>query len=391
MLSTRSLKFVSLSSLILLAFTLLGAGAKAQGPAAPAVTVVSMKPREMLARVSVSGTLVARNEVFVNTRISGQVIERLNVDIGDQVTAGDILAVLDKRTLRVRLEQAQASLDRARASVQQAKSQIDLARVRLDQAQTSYNRNAKLRQTGTISQAVLDQSVTTLDSAQATVASAEDGLAVAKSSVAQAQAQVDLARLNLSFADIKAPVSGVISSRSAKRGAVAVAGPSPMFRIIDKGEIEVAVDVIETEIGLLKTGDEATLDIAGLGRLSGKVRQISPRVDQRTRLGTVRISLQPNPGLRLGLFANGWITAARRVAPAIPASAVLSDEKGDFVLRVVDGSVRKQRITTGLFWQGFREVTSGLSANQPVLLRAGAFFRDGDKVTPVAAKPGVQP
>jgi len=391
--STYFHKFTAISALSLLVlFGPLATGAgQAATPdkSAPAVTVIKQARHLMVARVSVSGTLVARNEVFVNTRVNGQVIEQLNADIGDHVKAGDVLAVLDKRTLKVRLEQAEAQLAKATASVQQTNSQIDLTKVKLDQAQTSYNRNSKLRQTGTVSQAVLDQSITALDSARASVASARDGLAVAKTSVKQAQTQVDLAKLNLSFTEIRAPVDGIISSRSAKLGAVAAAGPEPMFRLIDKGEIEVAVDVIETEIGSLSVGDRAVLDIAGLGRLDGQVRQISPRVNQRTRLGTVRISLAPNKSLRLGLFANGWITTARRKAYAIPTSAVLSDDKGDFVLAVDNGIIRKRHIKTGLFWEGYREVLDGLGPDQAVLRRAGAFFRDGDKVTPVAAKSGV--
>jgi len=361
----------------------------AQAQTAPHVSVVSSKIIDMVARVSVSGTLVARNEVFVNTRVNGQIIEQLNADIGDTVKKGEVLAVLDTRTLSVRLEQAVAELTRAQASVKQVKSQIDLAQVSLDQARTSFERNASLRRSGTISQAVLDQSTTRLNTSRASAASAEDGLTVADAQVKQAEIQVKLAKLNLSFTEIRSPVDGLISSRSAKLGAAANAGAGPMFRLIDKGEIEVAVDVIETEIGSLSIGDKALLDIAGLKKISGQVRQISPRIDRRTRLGAVRISLAPNKALRIGLFANGWIVTERRQAPAIPASAVLSDNEGDFVLAVVNNVVRKRHVTTGLFWNGYREILDGLDSGQPVMLRAGAFFRDGDSVTPVPDPTGL--
>jgi len=361
----------------------------AQAQTAPHVSVVSSKIIDMVARVSVSGTLVARNEVFVNTRVNGQIIEQLNADIGDTVKKGEVLAVLDTRTLSVRLEQAVAELTRAQASVKQVKSQIDLAQVSLDQARTSFERNASLRRSGTISQAVLDQSTTGLNTSRASAASAEDGLTVADAQVKQAEIQVKLAKLNLSFTEIRSPVDGLISSRSAKLGAAANAGAGPMFRLIDKGEIEVAVDVIETEIGSLSIGDKALLDIAGLKKISGQVRQISPRIDRRTRLGAVRISLAPNKALRIGLFANGWIVTERRQAPAIPASAVLSDNEGDFVLAVVNNVVRKRHVTTGLFWNGYREILDGLDSGQPVMLRAGAFFRDGDSVTPVPDPTGL--
>jgi len=161
-----------------------------------------------------------------------------------------------------------------------------------------------------------------------------------------------------------------------------------MFRITRNGEIEVSVEVIETEIVRLSKNDPATLRVAGLGEFEGKVRQISPRVNARTRLGEVRISLPANPALRLGLFASGWIETDRFKALSVPLSAILADQDGDFVLVVDDGGiVHKRPVKPGLVWQGRREIRAGLKEGETVMLRAGAFFRDGDHVTSVFRKP----
>ncbi len=355
---------------------------------APNVTVITPRRQVFVARIPVSGTLVARQEVFVNTRINGQVIENLLADIGDHVEKGQLLAVLDKRQFEVQLAQANADLPRARAAVQQARDQISLAQATLKQAQTSYDRNLRLRQSGTISQAVFDQSSTALEQARAGLASARAGLAIAQAQLKAAETRIRSARLNLSFTEIRAPVSGIISARSARMGAVAVAGAQPMFRIIRDGEIEVEADVIESDIGALKPGDRAELNISGLGKRVGAVRRISPRIDPRTRLGKVRISLESSESLRIGLFANGWITTGRHQALGVPTSAVLSDSRGDFVMLVKDGRAIKRRVTAGLFWQGRREITAGLEGNEQVMLRAGAFFRQDDRVTPVPVDAG---
>jgi len=355
---------------------------------APNVTVITPRKQVFVARIPVSGTLVARQEVFVNTRINGQVIENLLADIGDHVEKGQLLAVLDKRQFEVQLAQANADLPRARAAVQQARDQISLAQATLKQAQTSHDRNLRLRQSGTISQAVFDQSSTALEQARASLASARAGLAIAQAQLKAAETRIRSARLNLSFTEIRAPVSGIISARSARMGAVAVAGAQPMFRIIRDAEIEVEADVIESDIGSLKQGDRADLVISGLGKRVGQVRRISPRIDPRTRLGTVRISLESARALRIGLFVNGWITTGRHQALGVPTSAVLSDSQGDFVMLVKDGKAVKRRVTAGLFWKGRREITAGLTGSEQVMLRAGAFFRQGDRVTAVPVDAG---
>ncbi|MDQ7080207.1 MAG: efflux RND transporter periplasmic adaptor subunit [Paracoccaceae bacterium] len=361
---------------------------QAQAQNAPHVTVIKPAPAEFVDRIPVSGTLVAREEVFVNTRINGQVIEKLLVDVGDRVEKGQLLAVLDKRQIEVQLAQAEADLPRARAAVQQARDQITLAKARLRQAQTNYDRNLRLRQSGTISQAVFDQSSSALDQARASVAAAEAGLGIAQAQLQSAETRVRSARLNLSFTEIRAPVAGIISTRSARLGAVAVAGAQPMFHIIRDGEVEVQADVIESDIGRIKPRDPVSLHISGLGKRSGHVRRISPRIDARTRLGTVRISLDSADSLRIGLFSNGWITVGHHKALGVPTSAVLADAKGDFVMVVKDGKAHKRRVVSGLFWKGMREIKSGLSADDQVMLRAGAFFRDGDQVTPTLVDAG---
>jgi len=350
------------------------------------VTVTTAKIVKFVGQVSVTGTLVARNEVMVNPRVAGRTIMAVHADIGDQVQKGDLLADLDRKMLQVQADQARAVEQQSAAGLLQARAQVAVSASNLKQAKTNYQRDASLKRTGTISQARLDLSQTALSSAQASDRAAQEGVTVANARLEQAKIGVRLADLNLSYTRITAPVSGTVSARNANLGAIAAAGRNPMFQIVKDNKIELSSEVIETDIARLAQGDSAAVQVAGVGQITGKVRLVSPRVDPRTRLGNVRISLQPDPALRLGLFANGWIVTARRQSLGIPASAVLADAQSDFVL-VVDkaGVVHKRRVKTGLIWHGMREIRSGLSKGETVLLRAGAFFRDGDRVSPVTA------
>ena len=368
---------------LFLALVFMPLAAAAQDERRPTVTVAEAVMSEVVEQVAVSGTLVAREEVLVNTQVNGYVIETINVDVGDAVEAGDVLAKLNDETLQAQFAQAEAEVNRADAAIRQAQSQIDSAEAAYKQANASLERNQRLNASGNLSQASLDQSIAAAAEASAAQASAWDGLTVASAQRQLAASQRSQAVLNLTRAEIKAAAAGVISARNAQIGAIASSGGEPMFRIIRDGEIEVEAEVIETALGTLSVNDQANFSVAGLGRIDGTVRLIPRTVDPVIRIGLVRVALADNPGLRIGLFASGWITSDRHEGLTVPTSAVLSNRDGSFVQVVTDGVVQRREVTAGLIWKDRREIMSGLEPGETVIARAGAFFRDGDHVTAI--------
>lgn len=354
-------------------------------PVAPTVTVVSAARTEVQARVPLSGTLVARHEVQVYPEVTGFQITALQAEAGDRVAKGQELARLSDDTLRAQLAQADAEYQRAQASVSQAQSQIASTQAALTQAVTALERAQQLRRGGNASQAALDQAVVAEAAARAAAASASDGLAVAQAAQAQASAARDVAQLNLDRTVIVAPVDGRVMSRAAQLGALSAAGGDPMFTLIADGTLEMQGEVIETALLDLRPGQPVDLDVAGVGHVTGKVRQLPALVDATTRLGDVRIALPADERLRPGLFASGTITTARRVAVTVPATAVLADAGGERVQVVRGGVVESRPVRAGLLWQGAREIVEGLAEGEVVVMRAGAFFRSGDPVRPVEA------
>ena len=353
----------------------------------PVVSVVTATTGDVETRISVSGTLVAAEEVLVNTRINGYAIENIAVEIGDTVVAGSVLATLDDSAPSAQLAQAEAELVRANAGIGQARSQIDAASATMIEANASLARNERLRQSGNISEATVEQARSAASTAAANVASARDGLNVANAQRTSAESQRDLARLTLARTQITSPVAGIISARNAQLGEIVSGGGEPMFRLIRNGQLEIAVDVVETALGGLDQGDLATLNVAGVGAVDGAVRLISPIVDARTRLGSVRLSLPANPALKAGLSASGWIITNQYKAITVPASAVLTQGLESHVQLVVDGIVETQVITPGVFSaDGQREVLTGLEGGESVIARAGAFFIDGDAVRVIDAQ-----
>ena len=371
---------------VLLAFPAWAQDAAEAAPATPLprVTVAPVAMAEVEARVSVSGTLVAREEVLVTPQVSGFPIEALLHDVGDRVAAGEVVARLDDRTLEAQLMQAEAELARAQAAVSQAGSQIDSARAGADEAASALDRTQRLRDGGTTTQAVLDQAVAAELTARAALQAARDGLAVAEAQVAQARAARDIAALNARNAVLRAPVSGVISERAGRVGALA-GGSEPIYRIIQDGTVEVEAEVIETELGAVEVGQPAIMRIAGVGQAEGTVRRVSPTVDPVTRLGTVRVSLEAD-GLRAGLFASGWIVVARRSAPTVPVSSVLTDADGDHVLALDGDTLVREPVTAGLVDGDLREILDGVAPGDVVVARAGGFFAAGDRIVPISSE-----
>ncbi len=351
---------------------------------APAVTVAAAQTRPLRQIVPVSGTLVARDEVLVFPHSVGFAITDLMAEVGDQVAAGAVLARIDDRTLRLRVTQAAAALANGEAGLRQALSQVASTEAQLRQANQVLERARALRESGAATQAALDEAATAQQAAEASAQSATDGVQAAQAALQQAQATLDVAQLDFDNATITAPVAGVVSARNGQIGAIASNGGEPIYRLIARGEVEVAAEVIETELVRLHPGDPAVLEIAGQAPATGQVRRISPVVSATTRLGEVRIALDSSSGLRPGLYVGGRITVADREGLAVPVGAVLRDTDGSYVLRLADGdSLERRPVEVGLAWDGWQEVLTGLAPGDEVVARAGAFFGAGDVIHPV--------
>ena len=153
--------------------------------------------------------------------------------------------------------------------------------------------------------------------ADAAVTSANDGLAVSKVQLQLAQAQLDIAQINLERATLHSPVNRLISARNGQIGAITTSSGEPIFRAITDGIVDVQAEVIETALGQMEYGDSAELSVAGVCPVMATARRISPTVDPVNRLGTIRIDVPFQPGLRSGVFASGSIITEERQTLAI--------------------------------------------------------------------------
>ena len=117
--------------------------------------------------------------------------------------------------------------------------------------------------------------------------------------------------------------------------------------------------------------------------ISGTVWQVAPVIDPQSRLGEVRIAVPYSAGIRPGGYADARITAGTMTAPLLPQSAVMSDEKGNYVY-IVNGKneVERRDIKIGAVGDNGVTIAEGLSGNEPVVLSAGPFLNPGQKINP---------
>jgi HlyD family secretion protein len=185
---------------------------------------------------------------------------------------------------------------------------------------------------------------------------------------------------------VKAPAGGIIFSTSANVGAVATTAADPLFRIAQGGEMDLAVDAPMSAMQRLAIDQKAKVQIIGISdELASKVRFISKAINQMTQLGEVRLILDADPRLRVGAFGRGKIEIGQRCGLAIPLSAVLYALGSPVVQVVRDEKVETRKVTVGLMKGGDVEIRDGLSEGEAVVMRAGAFLRDGDRVRPAMA------
>ncbi len=350
---------------IIAAFMLMGgeeapsgaaAGAGGRGGQIPTVTVVVPGQSQVARTVTASGALAARRDQPVGVAGEGGQVSRVLVDAGRWVNAGQVLATVERSVQNQ--EAAQLS-----ASIQVARADAALAQNELERAQALSGR-------GFISKAEIDRKRAARDAASARVR--------------VAQAQLGAARARIGRLDIKAPTSGLILERNVEVGQIVSAGSGALFRMASGGEMELRANVPQQDLAFVRPGMAVSVTPIGLDRsFAGSVWQVAPVIDPESRQGEVRIAIPYDSAIRPGGFAEARIGAGGSTAPLLPQSAVLSDEKGNYVYIInAKNEVERRNVRIGGVDDSGVTIAEGLSGQEAVVLSAGPFLNPGQKVSP---------
>ncbi|MEA3053299.1 MAG: HlyD family secretion protein [Sphingomonadales bacterium] len=336
-----------------------GVKAGESAEAAPAVSVVVPGRRQVARTISATGQLAARYDMPVGIPGEGGKVVSVLVEAGQWVGAGQTLAVIDRSVQSQEAAQLAAQIDVARADARLAQQELDRAQ--------------KLVSRGFVSKADVERRVAARDAALARVR--------------VAQANLGQSRARIGRLDVRAPAAGLVLTRTVEPGQIVGPGSGALFRIARGGQFEMMARLPEADLAALGTGVLAQVTPVGSPKTyQGSIWQVSPVIDPATRQGVARIAIPYDRDLRPGGFATASIQAGSSDAPMLPESAVLNDSQGSYVYIVdKDNAVRRRPVKVGSVTDEGVIVAEGLNGAERVVLSAGPFLTEGEKIRPQRA------
>jgi RND family efflux transporter MFP subunit len=356
--------------------TLAATGAQ---PTAAAVQVETVAVSPIANIYRVSGTVRARQIAGIGAKITATILD-VRVHAGDYVQAGQTLVVLDRRDLEANLRRAEAVRAESENAVTEAENAILSARASVDLARATHKRFQDLLARTSVSQQEFDESQARLRSAEAGLEMTVSKCRQVEARRSQAEAEVAAARVTLGYATLVAPFAGLVSERRADPGSLAAPG-APLLTVQREGDLRLEVAIDESRVPLARIGASVAVEIEGLNRtVAGRVGEIVPLVDPATRTLTAKIDLPDLPGLRAGMFGRAAFADGEREAVLVPQSAVL--ERGQIrSVHVVQGDRAQLRfVTLGDAQGNRREILSGLTAGERIIVAPPPLLSDGGRV-----------
>jgi HlyD family secretion protein len=401
----------------------------------PVLTVTAEKAalRAMPRIVKVNGTIWPWDPLTIGSQVSGLSIQAILVDEGQTVKKGQVLARLDSSVLQAQLDQERARLDvnkaalsksiqpnrvedinalrdamlQADASVAQEKAGMKRAQANLNNALENSRRYSDLVRQGAVSAQDAGNRDTDAKLADADVRSAEqrvkaaeflhsqavqkyhmaaiggrrEDIQMSRANVAASEATVRQLEAQIAQTIIRSPVDGLIMKRDAHLGDISSTSKS-MFSIVRDNRLELRAQVAEEDLAKLQPGMQVDIsDTANGHDVKAVIREISPLIDQETRLGTVRIDVPSQAGFKPGNFVRGDIEVGDSQVLTVPSQAVLTKNDESFVLVLnQDNQARSHIVKTGNRNANLVEVLDGLTPSDTVIVKGSGFVKDGDYV-----------
>ncbi len=372
---------------------IVGCNAKPSEPAPIETASVAPVTRSDLAStLSVAGEFQAYQEVDLHAKVSGY-IRKINVDIGDRVRRGQVIATLEVPELVAQVAGSQAEIRHSQSEIERAQSGVTLAQANYAAVHAAYTRlsEAAKKRSGLIAEQELDD------------ARARDQDAQAKIDVAKAAVDASQQQLGVSKADnqrvaamqgysvVTAPFSGVVTMRYADVGSLIQAGTSnvqsmPVVKVAESDLLRLRMPVPEEDVPFIRVGGKVTMRLQSTGKsFTGKIVRFTRELTDSTRTMLAEVDV-PNPDLSLstGMTAETTIILQQHNGViTVPAGAVLKGEGSAHVL-VVDTNNKVQVVPVTLGIQGADriEIVSGLSEGLSVIVSGQSNYQANQVVQP---------
>jgi HlyD family secretion protein len=416
---------VAASALVLFAATRFDwASLPGRGATQVRVTVVAQRggggPQPIL---SAAGYVIARNKVEVGSKITGRIVS-LEVEEGDFVQRGQIIARLDDQEVRAKINHALAGVAAARARLAEleagprpqelgrANAEVERAQADLRDAELNYRRSAQLASGGVVAQQEVDNARARYEMARAALhreqeqsdltraGARKETISLSRAQVKEAEAELSLAQAELENTIIRAPISGLVFARYVSLGEMVTTSftsdrgaKQALVAVGDLNDLQVEMDISEADIAKVQLGQTATIipDAYAERRYNGLVEYIASVADRQKATIKVKVRVQdpneflrPDMGVKVTCYAAGQSPPESQSALMLPGSAVV-ERQGRQVLFVVSGTKAVMRpVTVGRRDGGQVEILDGVQAGESVIISGHDRLNDGDEI---AAQP----
>jgi RND family efflux transporter MFP subunit len=360
----------------------------------PVVAVVNVVRHDLSNTLEIASEFQPYQEIEVYAKVSGY-IQKLYVNWGTHVKAGQVLADLEIPELQQQLQEDEASVHRSESDLERAREELNRASSAYKVAHLTYSRLADVQksQPGLVAQEDIDVSEGKDLEASAAVSAAKASLASGEQALAAAKAMLDKDKALYAYSHITAPFDGVVTLMHAYTGALLPAGTSSnignsaLCRLSQNDLLRLVIPVPERAVPDLHVGEIIAVKVSTLGKTSsGKIARFSGQIDTQTRTMHTEVEV-PNPNYELvpGMYAS--VEIPLRKAPsvlALPTQVVQPTESGKGTVLLVNDSnqIERRTVTLGLQTASEIEIVSGLKEKDRVIFGSQGQYQPGQRVAP---------
>ena len=360
---------------------------------APTVAVAKTVPRDLSHDLVLTAEFKPFQEIDVMAKVAGYV-KNINVDAGDRVKQGQLLAVLEIPEMASDIARAQASLQRAKAEVARAHDELQRALAAHEMNHLAYERLqtvAKARP-GLVAQQEIDDAHGRDLQTEAQIAGARSALVAVEEQVRVAEAEQTKINTMFEYTRVTAPFAGVVTKRFANTGSMIQAGTGsttqtmPLVRLSQNALLRLILPVPESHVPLIVIGKSVTVSVPTLHRnFTGKIARFSNELQLSTRTMETEVDV-PNPSLIIipGMYAEVTLPMSQSLhVLSVPLAAIGGAEEKRTVLLVnKNNQIEERPVEVGIETSDSAEIKSGLQAGDLVVVGSKSQLKPGQQVIP---------
>jgi RND family efflux transporter MFP subunit len=366
-----------------------------KSPDAPTVAVAKVGVEDISNGIVLTAEFKPFQEIDVMAKVAGYV-KKINVDVGDRVQEGQLLALIEIPEMADDQARAQSMLNRSQAELTRAKDELQRAESSHRIAHLSFTRLSEVakQKAGLIAQQEIDDAQSKDLQTEAQVNAAKSSIAAAEEQVQVSAADLQKIKTLFEYTRVTAPFSGVVTKRFADTGAMIQAGISsstqamPLVRLSQNTLLRLIFPVPESAVPAVHVGQQVEVRVATLGRsFPGRVARFAEKVSPSTRTMDTEVDV-PNPNLTLipGMYAEASLTLDQHkdtlTIPILAVDLSAGDANGQVLVVTPESRVEIRKVQLGLQTNTKVEIRSGLQQGELVVTGTRANLKQGQLVRP---------